>query len=604
MNIAKSGKGEVAFMHRFVDKQIDLRWIEAIEQCIIPLDTIIRNPRRFISQEEEIIPIELARKITTDSIKHLAQHTNMIAKVEGDNVTPNRILNIYKEESYETYENRFIYTLLFNIQYFIDKRLNEMKSGTTGEDVSSLYFKDEFENGQERIRYTLEMSTQTKGYKQETHVDLHADTSKMSRFERVERIRKILFDFQNSPVMKALSGCALVRPPIMRTNVIAKNPDFKKAKELWDFIETYREAGFQVEVTEYNEMPSNEYLDDIYGIMALHYALMKHHTGAEANENYVGQKRVITPKLAQRIFREILEDITLDIDEIKHIFTDEVTRVSRQRAAAEKKILAMIDRAIAAEDQHKKEIDAQIKRQEEEERRAARAKLAEERARRKAEEAALKEQRAAERKARAEEKARLQKEAEMEKARLKREKEREKARKEKELALEKARKQREKEKEKARKEKALALEKEKARKQREKEREQAKKEKERQLEQARKEQEKLRLQAEREKRLALLAEEKEKARVKREKELEKARKEKALALEKEKARKQREKDLEKARKEKALALEKEKARKQREKELEKARKEKALALEKEKARKQKEREKAKAEKEKAKQQAK
>ncbi len=546
MNIAKSGKGEVAFMHRFVDKQIDLKWVEAIEQCIIPLDTIIRNPRRFISQEEEIIPIELARKITTDSIKHLAQHTNMIAKVEGDNVTPNRILNIYKEESYETYENRFIYTLLLNIQYFIDKRLNEMKSGNTGENVSSLYFKDEFENGQERIRYTLEMVTQTKGYKQETQVDLHADTSKMSRFERVERIRKILFDFQNSPVMKALTGCALVRPPIMRTNVIAKNPDFKKAKELWDFIETYREAGFQVEVTEYNEMPDNDYLEDIYRTMALHYALMKHHTHSETNENYGKPKRVITPKLAQRTFRDILEDITLDIDEVKHIFIDEVTRVSRQRASAEKKILAMIDRAVTTETNRKQAIDQAIRQKEEDERKALQAQLAEERARRKAEEAALKEQRAAERKARAEEKERLRKEAEKEKARIKREKERAKARKEKELALEKARKQRELEKAKAKREKELALEKEKARKQREKERLQVKKEKERQLEQARKEKEKLRLQAEREKRLALEAEQKEKARKQREKELEKARKEKALALEKEKARKQREKEKEKA----------------------------------------------------------
>ena len=100
MNKAKSGNSEVSYTHRFIDKQIDLRWVEAIEEAIIPLDNIIRNPRRFIVQEEEIVNIELARKISPESIRHLAQHTNMIAKVEDDTVTPNKILNIFKEESF------------------------------------------------------------------------------------------------------------------------------------------------------------------------------------------------------------------------------------------------------------------------------------------------------------------------------------------------------------------------------------------------------------------------------------------------------------------------------------------------------------------------
>ena len=30
MNKAKSGSTEVSYMHRFIDKQIDLKWVEAI----------------------------------------------------------------------------------------------------------------------------------------------------------------------------------------------------------------------------------------------------------------------------------------------------------------------------------------------------------------------------------------------------------------------------------------------------------------------------------------------------------------------------------------------------------------------------------------------
>ena len=349
INMAKGGNSEMSFVHRFVDKQIDIRWVEAIEACIIPLDTIIRNPRRFISQEEEIIPIELARKITTDSIKHLAQHTNMIAKVENDSVTPNRILNIYKEESYETYENRFIYTLLLNIQYFIDKRLNEMKSGATGQNISSIRFSDEFENGKEKIKYYFEMTTQSPAFKLVANADLDADVSKMSGFERIERIRKILFDFLSSPVMKALTGCALVRPPIMRTNVIAKNPNFKKAKELWDFLETYREAGFNIEVTEHNEIPNPIYLEDLYNTLAINYSLIKHHTSTESATDYDHRKKIITPKLIESTITTILDDPTVDIDIVRNIFINQVERVSARRTAKENKFCAAIDRVIKAE---------------------------------------------------------------------------------------------------------------------------------------------------------------------------------------------------------------------------------------------------------------
>ena len=42
-----------------------------------------------------------------------------------------------------------------------------------------------------------------------------------------------------------MRSCALVRPPITRTNVIKKEPNFKKALILWQFIESYEKSGFE-----------------------------------------------------------------------------------------------------------------------------------------------------------------------------------------------------------------------------------------------------------------------------------------------------------------------------------------------------------------------
>ena len=77
----------------------DTEWIEIMEETVPYIDNILRNPNRFIVNEEEIVKIELARKITVESIKHLSKNTNLIQdydKKTGD-VRPSKILNINKK---------------------------------------------------------------------------------------------------------------------------------------------------------------------------------------------------------------------------------------------------------------------------------------------------------------------------------------------------------------------------------------------------------------------------------------------------------------------------------------------------------------------------
>jgi len=619
MNKARSGNSEVSYMHRFIDKQIDLTWIEAIEDAIIPLDNIIRNPRRFIVQEEEIVNIELARKISPESIRHLAQHTNMIAKVEEDTVTPNRILNIFKEESFETYENRFIYTLLINLQYFISKRLKAINDSVDGNNVTSILFKDNFSIGKENVKCSFEMTIDSPGFKMDGNL-LDVDPEKLSKFQRIERIKKILYDFQNSPLIKALTGTSLVRPPIMRTNVLQKNPDFKKAKALWDFIETYRETGFSVEITETNEIPSEKYLTDLYSTMILNYSLLKHHIGSEGEYEPQKRRKVITPQIIERTFMDMLDDLTFDIDVIQRIFNEQVAKSTKKRQKQEKEVLAVIDRALKLEKKRRDEIErarlAEIEREKAEKQRLReearkrleeekRAKLLEkqeqkrlrEEAKKKleAEKLARQQQRLEQQRLKEEEKKRL--EEEKQKAKLQAEKEklaRQKAL-EKQKELEKKRKEREKLK--LQKEKQLLAEKERQRKAKEqrKLKEQKAKElaKQKEAEQKRKEQEKLRLQKEKQ------AQE-EKERQRKEKELLKLKEQKAKELAKQKEAEQKRKEQEKLRlqKEKQALAEKERQRKEKEQLKLKELRAKELAKQKEAEQKRKEREKLRLQKEK------
>ena len=418
MNTAiNSGTNSYSLFNRYFDKKIDLKWVEEIEACIIPLDNIIRVPRKFIVQEEEIVPIERARKITNESIRHLAQHTNMIAKVEGDDVTPNQILNVFREESYEVYENRFVFTLMQNLVRFIDVRYNVLFNISDDDNMASLKMESDFARGREKIQYKLEVSAQSAG--SEVEGEAGPDGENATAFQRIERVKRIINEYANSSFMKELRNCVPVRPPIMRTNAIQKNPNFRACLKLWQFIQSYNELGYEITVKESNDMVSAEYMNELNRMTAINYMMLKANT---LSEDAVGKqkKRKLKPKLLKRLAEELVMDYDMEEVEIQRVFVDEVKRVSRKKIEGEKKIQEAIQRALDSENARKKAIEDKIK-----------AKFAHEKE--------------MERRRIAREKERARKEKEKEKQRIKREKEREKARiaKEKALAKEKARKEKE-----------------------------------------------------------------------------------------------------------------------------------------------------------------
>ena len=124
-NLLETGNNYCSFYNTKLVKDIDEEWVKAIEEAIPSLQRVVMNPRKFIEEEREVVNIAMARNISPESIQHLLQHSNMIDKINDDGtVIPNRILNVFKEESLNTYENRFVCTLILELQRFINKRFN------------------------------------------------------------------------------------------------------------------------------------------------------------------------------------------------------------------------------------------------------------------------------------------------------------------------------------------------------------------------------------------------------------------------------------------------------------------------------------------------
>lgn len=212
-------------------KVSDTSWIDMVEECIPYLDNIIRNPRRFIAQEENIVPIEKAKVVTEESIRHLAQHTSMIQEVQEDGtVIPLKLLNVYREETVDLYENRFIKSLVDNLYTFVTNKLEESDQKSYAKVNSEVTYKGIMKKKDEVVEVNLQLTS-----KKETDVDASKDGHSLD--ERIEHIRDIVSAFRSSTFIKSLKESSPVRSPIRKTNVILKEQNFIKALELWEYLE-------------------------------------------------------------------------------------------------------------------------------------------------------------------------------------------------------------------------------------------------------------------------------------------------------------------------------------------------------------------------------
>lgn len=321
----EEGKNDFKISQVYTKKNYSTEWIGAIEDCIVSLDNIVRNPRKFIVIEEDIVDISLARSISVESVKHLSQHTNLISSVTKEGmVIPSKILNTSKEESFEVYENRFIYTLLLKVKDFIDRRSAAIKSammqsGELGVDVES-----EFSVDKSKVRYKMSGNA---------NFPFDAVVKKSggggpSDIERIARINQIISDFLASPFAREMRSCALVRPPIQRTNVILKNPDFKKALVLWQYIETNEKSDYKIETStetvEMNPIIADKYRAMIYLNTVLMQSIANTHEASDSLESAKKKQQVIVDQYVTKNIDDYVPDdfpsLKLDLSQIRTIY--------------------------------------------------------------------------------------------------------------------------------------------------------------------------------------------------------------------------------------------------------------------------------------------
>ena len=319
----QAGDNTLQQKNRVLHKVVDEQWLNVVEEGITAIFNIVDKPRRFITTSEEVVPVALAKKITADSVRHLSQNTQYINTNAAGEIQPTHILNVTTEESYDLYENRFVYHLIQRLFAFVDKRTDVIFWATGDETCNVMSMESKVDDAYEEISYKVEMTIKNRQSLVEN------DEDNMDIFKRIDRVRRLSRTLRTSSFCDLMNGCARVRSPIQRTNLMMKDPDYRKCYQLWQFIESYDEVGYTIEERDTALQFDEEYLLQMYTNMITNYTVFKSLLESDPRKmtEIAEEKREpVKPKFIKEIKEEEVEDRNLPDVEIRRVFVEEVTQ--------------------------------------------------------------------------------------------------------------------------------------------------------------------------------------------------------------------------------------------------------------------------------------
>ena len=319
----QAGDNTLEQKNRILHKVVDERWLTVVEEGIEAIFNIVDKPRRFITTSEEVVPVALAKKITSDSVRHLSQNTQYITTNEAGDIMPTKILNVTTEESYDLYENRFVYHLIQRLFAFVDKRTDVIFWSTGDETCNVMSMESKVDDAYEEISYKVEMTIKNRQSLVEN------DNDNMDIFKRIDRVRRMSRVLRTSSFCDIMNGCSRVHSPIQRTNLMMKDPDYRTCYKLWQFIEGYDEVGYTIKEQDSTLQFDEEYLLQMYINMITNYTVFKSLLVSDPrkmSEIETKKREPVKPKFVKEIKEEFVEDCNIPDVEIRRVFVEEVTQ--------------------------------------------------------------------------------------------------------------------------------------------------------------------------------------------------------------------------------------------------------------------------------------
>ncbi len=267
MNVLKSGNTTLYQKERRERRVFDDAWMSAVEAAVPVIDKITRSPRENLKQMQMVVPIERAKKTDKDTVRHLAANTQLIKSISREGVvTPSKVQTSYNESDYGTYENRFLKTLVDKLFVFIEKRYDIIVKKMHTEYVNFLNVKSNVNWESANIDFDVTLKIN------QTLPEDEVDKKNQELLDRMTALRTSITNFKMSLFMNQMREFAPVNPPIMKTNILMKNADFKQCYNLWLMMDSLDQVGFDIDVFERDVEFEDQYLERLQNALMVMYA--------------------------------------------------------------------------------------------------------------------------------------------------------------------------------------------------------------------------------------------------------------------------------------------------------------------------------------------
>ncbi len=310
-------EGKDSIFGKTNEKVIDMDWVIAIEETLPYIQKAIDEQRRFIKQAENVVRIKKAKKTLT----------------------------VEREEGFAIYENRVLLTLIHKALMFVDDKYSKMKD-VPNDSYNNITMNRHLELNQQKLDFSV-------NYVNEDHESLAEDLDvedieSLSDFDRIRRIRQGLNECLATPLMKEIAKEPQVKPPLTQTNLLKENPNFKKAVELWSFLDTYKKQGFELVGEEFNGKMTDENKEDVYLAMEFQHFMMSITTNPALRkmlqekyeeENALAKeeadrpekvKEMVLEAQTEAVRKEEIEKLTAEITELKQKIAEQKQKIEEQ----------------------------------------------------------------------------------------------------------------------------------------------------------------------------------------------------------------------------------------------------------------------------------
>ena len=207
--------------------------------------------------------------------------------------------------------------------------------------------------GSEDVRVSLRICSLDKNIKENKN-----NENGLSYVERLKKVQVQLDGFSGTELMQTLNKLHVspVRSPIRKTNVILKNPNFKKAEELWNYIQSFRSKDRKEKDKQdyYDKGTLKEQYDQAF---LLEYIANRTIGITNGNgQNGVSDKKLVSETL-QRVIENILDaDMSISEDGLKEIFDKQISTVKTKNTEKARNVVNIFNDRFEREEKRRNEI--------------------------------------------------------------------------------------------------------------------------------------------------------------------------------------------------------------------------------------------------------